>query len=176
MLVAGHVEEFLLALGADFEPVAAALKLAAERAHKFAFLVENENGRMILLVGAALVNHVEQAALSTATLWVVCQAILARELGPVVLHLVFVLALADDGFPAGFGSGEDMRERQGGGGEAVFRRKLGGRRMGFMIVTRVRVFQTLENRTVVIPLTPPGGQASKGLDLRPACPGCGQAA
>ena len=36
LLIAGDVEELLVALGAHFEAVAAALKLIAERAHEFA--------------------------------------------------------------------------------------------------------------------------------------------
>ena len=38
LLVTGDVEELLPALGAHFEPVAAALELAAERAHELALL------------------------------------------------------------------------------------------------------------------------------------------
>ena len=50
-LIAGDVQKLFAVLFVDFEPVAAALKLLAERADVFAFRVEDEDRRMIGLLG-----------------------------------------------------------------------------------------------------------------------------
>src|SRR5436190_19668300 len=47
LLIRRHVKELLLALGAHFEAVAATLELIAEPADELAFVIENENGRVV---------------------------------------------------------------------------------------------------------------------------------
>ncbi len=72
-LVGGDVKELFVTFFADFDAVAATLKLIAKSPDEFSLRVEDEDRGMVLLIFAAFVNHVQVIGLIDRTLWVVCQ-------------------------------------------------------------------------------------------------------
>ena len=97
VLVSAHIKELFLALGAHLNTVATALKLTAKGADEFALLVENKNGRMILQVLAAFVNDVQQTLRINGDVVRGLPRVFVRQLREAVLHLVPMLAFANDG-------------------------------------------------------------------------------
>ena len=130
LLVAGDVEELLAALGADFQAVAAALELVAEGAHELALGIKDEDGRVAGLVLAALVDDVEEAVAIDGDVVGGLPGVFVGQLGPVVLHLVTVLARADDelgvGLLRGEHAGRGARGERGGGEETTAGEGAGG--------------------------------------------------
>ena len=95
-LITGDVEEFFAALVVDFEAVAAALKLLAERADEFAVVVEHEDRRVILLILVPFVDHVQVAGFVERDVVRRLPRVLVRQLRPVVQRFVFVFAFTQD--------------------------------------------------------------------------------
>ena len=98
------------------------LELISKCAHELAFVVENKNRWMILLILAALMDHIKEPVLVHGDVMRGLPAVLVRQLRPVVEYLVSMLALANDQLLLGLLRGEDPRcgERRsgsGGGGE-----------------------------------------------------------
>ena len=96
VLVSAHIKELFLALCAHLDAVATALKLTAKGANEFALLVENKNGRMIFQVLAAFVNDVQQTLRINGDVVRGLPRVFVRQLREVVLHLVPMLAFAND--------------------------------------------------------------------------------
>ena len=82
--------------GASDDPVTATLELIAKSADELAFLIEHKNGWMILQVRAPLMDHIHQPLSIDGYIMGRLPSILGRQLGPTMLHLKFVLALAND--------------------------------------------------------------------------------
>ena len=118
LLIRGDVEKLFLALGDDFQPMPAALKLISKRADKFPLLIEHEDGRMLLQVLAPLVRDVEQAVAIHRDVVRDLPRVFVRQLRPMVLHLVTMLARANDELRVRLLRREHARhgERSGGSG------------------------------------------------------------
>src|SRR4051812_21152222 len=93
-----------------FEAVTATLELVAERADKLSVRIENENGRVVLLVFVALVDHVQVACFVEGH--VVCRLprVLLRQLWPVVQRFVLVLTAAENDGGIGLLGGKNGRQ------------------------------------------------------------------
>ena len=102
VLIGADVEELLPAFVANLDAVPAPLELLAERADVFAVGIEHEDRRMVLQVGLPFVNHVHAARLVDGHVVRRLPGEPVGQLRPVVLHLVSVLAFADDQRPIGF--------------------------------------------------------------------------
>jgi hypothetical protein len=95
--------------------VAAALELAAEGADELAVGVEDEDRRMIGLVGAAFVDDVHEPVAADGDVVGRLPGVIVRELGPLMVGLVLMAAGANQGaLGVGFRGGDDGRGRQHG--------------------------------------------------------------
>ncbi len=116
-MIGGDVEKLLVALGADFDAMAAALELAAEGADEFAGGIKNEDAGVILDVGIPLVHHVEVLPGIDGNVVSGLPGEFVGELGEVVVDFVLMFTFTDDYRSAGFLGGNNVWEREGGSGE-----------------------------------------------------------
>lgn len=94
---------------ADFDPVAATLELAAEGTDKFPEGIKDEDTRVLLLGGIALVHDVEVLLLIERDIMSGLPRVLSRKHRPVVNDFILMLAFAEDDWAAGALCDEEVR-------------------------------------------------------------------
>ena len=130
-MIRADIEEVLTTLTANVEAMAATLKLRAERANVLSCLVEHENRRMVLQVELALLNDVEQPLAIKCHVVRRLPRVLARQLRPLVNHLVLIIARAEDHLAIGLlGRGNRRRGKRHGRNPDGGFDKLSTRRRG----------------------------------------------